>query len=531
MTINHPSRILWGSLILGLFFDILFWKKAPGISFFIFTMLILLAGLILSYMEGVKPAKRSWILVGLVIFFSAMTFIREEPFTTFINLLLTLTCLGLLALTLSSGVWLRYSLADAVTGLMRLIGSSLIGGSTLLAETPKPTDSSFDGTQVKRKGKVSVWAVLRGILLAMPVVFFLAILLASADPIFSKELERILNIDRWLEYAARGVIIAVIGYLLSGIYLYVVQKSKRTDLIGVEKPWFEPFLGFTESAVILGSVNLLFAFFVAVQFKYFFGGQANIAVDGFTFAEYARKGFGELVTVAFLSLLLYLGLSAITKRKSIEKQKWFTGLGVALVGLVVVILISAFYRLRLLEDAYGFSRLRTYSHVFMVWLGVLLAAVIGLEITNYRRGFVMATFFMVIGFGVTLNVLNVDGFILRANVNRSVGMGNLDYFYLQELSDDSVSEGLNHFRTVKDQEVKHLLGASLACRAAGLEERIKDRGWQGYHVARYTALLELRAAGDELKDYQIIGPNERYGNKISTPIGEKDCISDMIGWD
>jgi hypothetical protein len=66
--------------------------------------------------------------------------------------------------------------------------------------------------------------------------------------------------------------------------------------------------------------------------------------------------------------------------------------------LVVVILISSFYRLNLLEDAYGFSRLRTYSHVFMIWLGILLAAVIGLEISGYRRGFAMSAFFVVIGF-------------------------------------------------------------------------------------------------------------------------------------
>lgn len=531
MPVKFPSRILWGSLILGLCFDVLFWKKAPGISFFIFTMLTLLAGFVITYLEGIKPAKLSWVLSGLVIFFSAMTFIREEPFTTLINVLLTLTCLGLLALTLSSGVWLRYSLADVVTGLTRLIVAALGGGSSLLAAPPKSADNAADEISIKEGRKVSVWAIIRGVLLAAPVVFFLALLLASADPIFSKELERVLNIDRWLEYAVRGVIICVIGYLLSGIYLYVVQKSKRTDLIGMEKPWFAPFLGFTESAVILGSVNLLFAFFVGVQFKYFFGGQTNITLDGYTFAEYARKGFGELVTVAFLSLLLYLGLSAITRRESTWKQKWFAGLGVALVGLVVVILVSSFYRLSLLENAYGFSRLRTYSHVFMVWLGILLAAVIGLEITNYRRGFALAAFFMVIGFGVTLNVLNVDAFILRANVNRAVSMGNLDYSYLQELSDDSVPEGLAQFRSVKDPEVKHLLGASLACRAGGLENRIKDRGWQGYHASLYTAVTELRAASEELKAYQITGQSKNgYLNKVTTPIGEKDCTSDRLRW-
>jgi hypothetical protein len=528
MSVKNSSRILWGSLVLGLFFDILFWKKAPGISFFIFCMLIMLAGFVIAYLEGIKPAAHSWILAGLIIFFSAMTFIREEPFTTFINGLLTLTCLALLALTFSSGVWLKYSLADAATGLIRLIGSSLVGGSNLLSASPRMADTENPESQLLKQKKVSILAILRGIFLALPVVFFLALLLSSADPIFSKELERILNIDKWLEYAVRCVIICVIGYLLSGIYLYVIQKSSRTDLIGVEKPWFLPFLGFTESAIILGSVNLLFAFFVAIQFKYFFGGQANIQVDGYTFAEYARRGFGELITVAFLSLLLYLGLSTITRRKSLGNQKWFAGLGVALVGLVAVILVSSFYRLSLLEDAYGFSRLRTYSHMFMVWLGILLAAVIVLEIVNYRRGFAMAAFIMVIGFGISLNVLNVDSFILRANVNRAVSMGNLDYLYLQELSDDSVPEGLAQFRSVKDDEVKHLLGASLACRADGLEKRLVDRQWQSYHISFNTAVTELRSAREELRDYQVITTSgERYIYKVNTPIREKDCYSEV----
>ena len=68
MPVKHSSRILWGSLILGLFFDVLFWKKAPGISFFIFSMLVVIAGFVIAYMEGIKPARLSWILAGLISF-------------------------------------------------------------------------------------------------------------------------------------------------------------------------------------------------------------------------------------------------------------------------------------------------------------------------------------------------------------------------------------------------------------------------------------------------------------------------------
>lgn len=528
MLTKTSSRILLCALLLGICFDILFWKKAPGISFFIFVALLTAAGFALGYWNGRKPAPLTWVLAGMTLLFSALTFIREEPFTTFINVLLTMICLALLALTYSSGIWLHYSLADAVSGLGRLIVATLAGGSTLLASTRNTEVVETVSEPLPRKKRVSIWAIVRGLLLAFPIVFILALLLVSADPAFSKELKQILNIDRFMVYAVRVAMVCIVAYLLSGIYLYILEKSSRNDLIGLEKPWFPAFLGFTESVIILAGVNLLFAFFVAVQFKYFFGGQSNIMVSGYTYAEYARKGFGELVWVAILSLILFLGLSAVTHRDSARKQHWFSGLSLALVGLVGVILVSSFMRLSLLESAYGFSRLRTYSHVFMVWLGILLAAVLVLEIINYRRGFAMAAFLVLVGFGLTLNVLNVDGFIVRANVERAVNDDKLDYTYFQELSTDAIPETLNQFRAVKDSGVRDMLGVSLVCRQAALEDRLKDWQWQGYNLSYNTALLSLRDAGPELKDYQIIRTEDGTWRSYSvkTPSGDKECFAD-----
>jgi hypothetical protein len=527
MLTKTSSRILWSSLLLGICFDILFWKKAPGISFFLFIALLTAACFGLGYWNGRKPAVLTWVLAGMTLLFSAFTFIRQEPFTTFINILLTLCCLALLALTFSSGIWLRYSLADVVTGAANLAGATLAGGSTLLAAARKSEAVETDEQPLPKKKTVSVWAVVRGLLLAFPVVFFLALLLVSADPVFSSELKKILDIERFMEYAVRLAMVCIIAYLLSGTYNYVIEKSGRKDLIGLEKPWFPAFLGFTESTIILTSVNLLFAFFVAVQFKYFFGGQSNIMPDGYTYAEYARKGFGELVWVAVLSLMLFMGLSAVTRRDSAGKQHWFSGLSLALVGLVGVILVSSFMRLSLLESAYGFSRLRTYSHVFMVWLGILLVTVLVLEIINYRRGFAMAAFLVLTGLGLTLNVLNVDGFIVRANVERAINDDKLDYTYFQELSTDAIPETLNQYRSVKDAGVREMLGVSLTCREAALEDQLKDWQWQGYNYSYNTALLSLRDASPELKDYQInrTESGEWRTYSVITPTGEKDCYA------
>ena len=218
------------------------------------------------------------------------------------------------------------------------------------------------------------FALLRGTLLALPVILFFATLLSAADPVFEQAIRDFLeffNLEDLVEYIFRGVYIFFLAYILAGVYLFAFYKSKPEKLVGDNKDWRPNFLGFTEGSVVLGSVDILFAAFVAIQFRYFFGGQANINNAGYTFAEYARRGFGELVAVAVFSLFLFLLLNAITKRQAGSQRGWFSTLSIVLVALVGVMLVSAFQRLYLYEQAFGFSRLRTYSHTFMIWLGVL----------------------------------------------------------------------------------------------------------------------------------------------------------------
>ena len=96
------------------------------------------------------------------------------------------------------------------------------------------------------------------------------------------------------------------------------RRIRQKRLLADRIPSSVRFLGFIEASVVLAGVVVLFAAFVLVQFRYFFGGAENIGIQGYTFAEYARRGYGELMAVAFLSLLLLLALGAVTRRDSIR---------------------------------------------------------------------------------------------------------------------------------------------------------------------------------------------------------------------
>jgi hypothetical protein len=281
---------------------------------------------------------------------------------------------------------------------------------------------------------------------------------------------------------------------------------------------------------VLGSVVVLFIAFVVIQFQYFFGGQANIGIEGYTYSEYARKGFGELVAVAFFSLLLLLGLGAITRRETETQRRTFSLLGLGLVGLLIVMLIAAFQRLVLYEAAYGFSRLRTYTHVFMIWLGLLLFAVVILEVLRRERSVALAMILAAFGFIVSLNLLNVDAFIVRQNIQREIrsasdqafaqGRADLDVQYFLDLSEDAIPPLVNAFHSKSvPGSVKEKVGAALACKLYEREQEERVIPWQAFHFSRFNADTAFKQVATELKEYQVI--DKDWPVMVETPRGEE----------
>ena len=519
---------------LGLIFDILFWRKVPGISIAIFVFLIVGAGLFLARYQEVTPARTTLLLLIPIAFFGVMTFIRLENLTTFLNIVAVLVSLILLAHSFQGGKWWRYTYKDHLIGGFMTVVDALLRPITVLTNQPKLEIETVD--QPLKKGKPA-FAVLRGLLLAFPILLILAAMLAEADPIFEQALGSVLDIfsvDNWGEYLWRLFRLSLIAYLLLGVYLHAYAKNYDAGISKDQGDWMPRFLGFTESAIVLGAVNLLFLSFVIIQFQYFFGGHTNINLEGFTYAEYARRGFSELVSVAVVSLLLFMGLSSITKKAS-RSQTAFSALGVILLMLVTVILVSSFQRLLLYEEAYGFSRLRTYTHVFIIWLGLLLAAVIILELINKPRFFALAALVAGVGFITTLNVINVDAFIVKQNVSRYQSGEDLDIAYLASLSEDAVPTLHNLYQNADGAEKDALAGA-VACHAEIKNQYTYENtdytsySWQSFHFSRYLAQkgwenLE-NSDGDALQvQYRPLEEKESWNAYVVIDGEEIGCLS------
>jgi len=232
-----------------------------------------------------------------------------------------------------------------------------------------------------------------------------------------------------------------------------------------------------------------------------------------------------LIAVAFFSLLLILGASSITRRETEAQRRVFSGLGIGIVALVIVMLVSAFQRLTLYETAYGFSRLRTYTHVFMIWLALLLVTVVVLEILHRERAFALAALLVALGFVLSLGIMNVDGFIVRHNVNRAAQGEEFDVSYLADLSSDAVPTLAALYRTQSlPASVKEGVGATLTCFSAEWQQDNELLNWQSFHFSRWNARRILTSLESDLQVFQLSGGDWDY--KVSTPSGEEyQCYS------
>jgi hypothetical protein len=481
--------VAWG-------FDLLFWGKAPGISVTLWILLVLVTGVSLNVSEGRKPSLWNIPLMVLALGSAVVPAIRSDPLTNFSALAVCFISLFLLAFSYEKAYWMFYRIQDHIKALLSLIGAMFtrpLGLHKAEAATAKPA-----GGSPKKTGRI-LFAILRGILIAIPVLGILAVLLAAADPIFSQWLVTIFNLQLLPEYLFRLIIIIILAFLLTGAWLHAGFPSRGEKKPDDGRVILKPFVGWIESSVVLFLVDVLFLSFVILQVRYLFGGQAG---SGFTYSEYARRGFFELVAVAIVSMLLYLVIGTVTRRTARHEKITFTVLASLLIALVLVILASSFQRLAQYEQAYGFSRLRTYTHVFILWLAVLLVATLVLEVLRRQRWLGACLLCCVLGFAVTLASLNVDGFILQHNLGRVAHGFRYDTQYAITLSNDAVPAIISAFHDpTYNSGVRDQLGATLACRLAVMET--ETRPWQSFNLGDAKAYRLLTQTKPELLDYPV----------------------------
>jgi uncharacterized protein DUF4153 len=425
------ARALTDALLLGLVGDAILRVPSWGANMAIWSLAIVAAVVTLARRRyEALPADARWLLIPALAL-SLLFVWRDSDSLIAYN---TLTFFGTLALLAAAISWgteqrvLESRFRELVYAGVVIGVNVFVGMIALLL-----SDVSFRQVAGAR-GTGRVIAGVRAALVAIPLLLVFGSLFASADPVFARLASQVFRIDA-ATVASHLAVSGIIAWFVGGLLRATVLSNGRGTW---RVPCPDGALGLTEVSVALGSLVALFAAFVIVQLRYFFGGDALVqATAGMSYADYARRGFFELVTVSALVLPVLLTGNSLLRRDTPRADAVFRVLSGTLLTLLAIIMYSAIARMRLYESAYGLSEDRLYATVFMGWLAIVFVWFTVTVLRGRERLFTAGVLASGWATLIALNVADPSGYVARFNIARAGQGKEVDVRYIARLGADA----------------------------------------------------------------------------------------------
>jgi Domain of unknown function (DUF4173) len=406
------------------------------------VLLALTAGLAGAAVWRISTLGIGYFLVGVLVFGVAFGTAERRPTRgEWLGMMVTLALLAVPALLAAEWLGVLCILAAWLVGW-----STLAGGRTWTAVVAGPVVPLLVPARVAQWARRAVpdrgagWAgrpsagrivVVAAVTVGLAVVF--GGLFASADPAFARLVDHLVPAWRGDEFVARAVVFAiVVSFVLSAAYL--TRFPPRLDALAPRRTSPVPNW---EWAIPLAVLDLVFVVFVVVQATVLFGGHAHVLeTEGLTYAEYARQGFWQLLSVSALTLLVLSVVVRVAGRDAPADRRLLRILVGTLCATSVVVVISAIHRMWLYQQAYGFSTERLMVITIELWLGAvfIIVALAGVRMSGrwLPRSILVAGAVALLGLAAT----NPDRLIAERNIDRYEQTGMLDTAYLLRLSPD-----------------------------------------------------------------------------------------------
>ena len=307
-------------------------------------------------------------------------------------------------------------------------------------------------------------SVIRGSFLALPLAVVLIALLASADPIIRW------STDRFVEWLPDWSFPPRVLFFMFLLTLTLGANALGIRQIAAKLPHFPTVanrvsIGLTEQRMVLWSAVVILWLFVVLQVSYFVHPPPAVTGTGVTFAEFARRGFGELsfaVTLvgAIIILLHYTRPADTTERDRMILRR----LEFALIIALELILISAFRRVVLYEQVYDFTEARVLAQAYMIGMALALAALTW----EVARGAISIDFGrrvaeIALGVFTILVFWNYESWIVNKNVDRAAVGAKFDALYLTRLSADATPALIRRLPDIPAPQ-RIIIGDKLACK-------------------------------------------------------------------
>ncbi|HEV2704832.1 MAG TPA: DUF4173 domain-containing protein [Pyrinomonadaceae bacterium] len=509
--------VLEAALLLGLLGDALLRATPWGVNVALWVGVLIAALSTLRKQRSASDASAGGWLLACAFLFAAAFAWRDSQTLRVLDALLILVLLSLAALEVRGarvalGSLTDYALAALMSGLNAVFGMfPLVFGDVNWREIPR--------------GKVPkhLLAVVRGVAIALPLLLIFGALLAAADAVFEQLVGRAFTFDPERLFTHLFIVLfctwITAGYLRGALLGKSAAGDREAMLtsLGLDAGLrHEPVgnfsavrqeasrqmprlsLGIVEIGIVLGLLDLLFMSFVVVQLRYLFGG-AHLVMSsaGMTYAEYARRGFFELVWVAGLVLPLLLAAHWLLRKERPAHVQIFRALAGATVLLLFVIMASAVVRMRLYQSEYGLTELRLYTTAFMGWLGLVFAWFAWTVLVRGRRErFAVGALVSALCVSATLHFLNPDALITHTNLAHAQKQQRFDEAYAVSLSADAFPALAGALDSMNEEKRRVVTSTMLVW----LKEQ-EGADWRSWNWSRLRAWRSLAPRAGQLSEW------------------------------
>jgi hypothetical protein len=464
-------------LVLGVIAEEAFFRAEIGISYLVFTIAFYALFFYRYRRFSFSHQRLGYLILICIWLMAASYFLNDNLFFYALNIFVIPALVFFHLILITSQKNIRWNKPVFITYLFSRLGAVLKYNFIFASLIGKVMKQGVDENKYLVWKKVSI-----GILISVPVLFVVLQLLMSADSQFERMLG---GIPQWFQLLNGETIFRIIAVLFCTLTFFALMQTLMKKQINAmvqsgDKQTFKIDAIITITVLVL--INAVYVLFTIVQFKYFFSGtlQADL-----TYAEYARKGFFELLFVTLINLTITnLVLTFVDKTIGIIKR-FMQLLLTTLVLTSAVLLSSAFLRLSMYEAAYGFSFIRVMAHSFMIFLVVIFMYTL---IKIWIEKLSLFHFYFISGllYYTVMNVIDVEQMVVTENIERYEQTGKIDIHYLNSLSYTGVLGLIDLYE--ENSQFAGLKNILLERKNAANFDEIP---WQSYNLKRVQANQEL----------------------------------------
>ena len=484
-----------GALLYSCFYAFCMFRNPSGVTFPFFIAGSLLFFCFCIAKLGISLRKGSGFYMVSLMLLAVSTFCTDD------GRIITMNKWGIFLLMMSLLVHQFHDTSAWQLG--KYMGSFLqiIFCSLSALDRPFADGNRYRKSFEKGKGSKVFYAVV-GFLVALPLFAVIFWLLLSADAVFREGSRQLLGgIDLWDICQVIGMV-ALMFFAVYCLLSYLCEKNIKEEVKDRRKG--EPVLAIT----VTGMLTALYLVFSVIQIVYLFLGQMQLPA-GYTYAEYAREGFFQLLAVSVVNLIIVLvGLSYFRESKVLKAvltvMSFCTFIMIASSGLRMIIYIQYYYL--------------TFLRIFVLWSLVVLALLFGgIVAAIFRKRFPLFRYCCV---AVTccylvLSFSHPDYWIAKVNVaniaREETGDGFFkgepygDVYYLNDLCADAApvlvpwlaeledgqqvyGEQAESYGVVRDSGAKEAVPEYIRRMNARNE---KYDGWLKFNVSRFMAKVQV----------------------------------------